>query len=232
MRFRFGRAAGELQRLEGAEANPDGDSHLVRGEARGEGTVWHPRIGAVVGVKALGVVAEQAVEAAMVTQQGLGRGGAEKEDALGRRERAERTEGQPEGRGSASEAGELGEERLRIRAGEHSQADVWLVVQGVEGGRKPGADAPLGRTLQPEEYASVTWTLDAPEDEAVSDKAERRRHRLRRLLQEAAAQAGAPTDDLAHALVVSRRTILRDMEVLAQAQQIRATRNRKDTNAS
>jgi hypothetical protein len=90
------------------------------------------------------------------------------------------------------------------------------------------ADAPLGRTLQPDEYVSITWTLDAPEDAAIADRAEQRRHRLRRLLREAGAQGAAPTDDdLAQALGVSRRTILRDMEALAHTQTMHVTRKRK-----
>jgi DNA-binding SARP family transcriptional activator len=93
-------------------------------------------------------------------------------------------------------------------------------------------DAPLGRTLQPDERITVQWTLDAPEDAAITDKAERRRHRLRRLLQQAEDQGGAPTDDdLAQALGVSRRTILRDMDALAHTQHARATRKRKGVGA-
>lgn len=76
-------------------------------------------------------------------------------------------------------------------------------------------DAPLGRTLRPDELVEVRWTMHAPDDEALEDPAERRRHRLRRLLEEAARRDAAPTDDdLAAALGVSRRTILRDMDVL------------------
>jgi predicted DNA-binding transcriptional regulator YafY len=45
----------------------------------------------------------------------------------------------------------------------------------------------------------------------VEDKAERRRLALRRLLREAEDQEAAPTDqDLAIALGVSRRTVIRD----------------------
>ena len=78
-------------------------------------------------------------------------------------------------------------------------------------------DAPLGRRLVDEEKTAVLWTIHAPEDEAIGNKTALRRHRLERLLREADAQHAAPTDDdLAQALAVSRRTILRDMEQLAQ----------------
>jgi DNA-binding SARP family transcriptional activator/tetratricopeptide (TPR) repeat protein len=89
-------------------------------------------------------------------------------------------------------------------------------------------DAPLGRALTAEEMVSVHWTINAPEDEAITSKSARRLHRLRRLLAEATAQGAAPTDDdLAQALGVSRRTILRDMAALAQAGLIFPTRRRK-----
>jgi DNA-binding SARP family transcriptional activator/DNA-binding transcriptional ArsR family regulator len=78
-------------------------------------------------------------------------------------------------------------------------------------------DAPTGRPLTSAERVQVTWTLEAPEDHRLAaDPGARRRQVLARLLQEAAAQGGAPTaTDLAQALGVSRRTILRDMRALA-----------------
>jgi DNA-binding SARP family transcriptional activator len=88
-------------------------------------------------------------------------------------------------------------------------------------------DAPLGRTLHAHEFVTVRWTVRAPEDDALADKAERRRQRLRRLLHEAELQGAAPTDDdLARALGVSRRTILRDILAVGRAQRP-ATRKRK-----
>jgi DNA-binding SARP family transcriptional activator/tetratricopeptide (TPR) repeat protein len=87
---------------------------------------------------------------------------------------------------------------------------------------------PLGRALTEADYVAVRWTVHAPADEAISDRSERRRFVLKRLLDEAAGQGAAPTDDdLAQALGVSRRTILRDMEALEQAGIKRATRKRK-----
>lgn len=90
--------------------------------------------------------------------------------------------------------------------------------------------APLGRTLAREERVEVMWTVAAPEDDTIADKTARRHERLRRLLAEAQAQNAAPTDDeLARALGVSRHTILRDMQALAQTGQPITTRRRKTT---
>lgn len=78
------------------------------------------------------------------------------------------------------------------------------------------ADAPLGRRLLPEETVKVIWTVHAPEDDLIADRTARRRAALIRLVQEAAAHDAIPTDqDLAAALGVSRRTILRDFKALA-----------------
>ena len=89
-------------------------------------------------------------------------------------------------------------------------------------------EAPLGRVLRPDEYVRVDWTISAPEDEAIADKAERRQYQLMRLLEQAENQNAAPTDeDLAQALGVSRRTILRDMQSLAQEIYRLPTRKRK-----
>lgn len=79
------------------------------------------------------------------------------------------------------------------------------------------ADAPTGRPLTPADRISVTWTLETPEDLRLASGPERRRNVLARLLVEAQAQGGAPTAaDLAQALDVSRRTILRDMQTLVE----------------
>lgn len=89
------------------------------------------------------------------------------------------------------------------------------------------ADVPLGRKLTDDDYVSVTWTLAALNDDAHETASERRRHVLKRLLAEAAAQCAAPTDsDLAAALGVSRRTILRDMKTLEQEGVALPTRRR------
>ena len=79
------------------------------------------------------------------------------------------------------------------------------------------------------EHVSVQWTVSAPEDDTIGDKAARRRYQLKRLLKEAERQNAAPTDDdLAKILGVSRRTILRDMQVLAQDIPRLPTRKRKN----
>lgn len=89
------------------------------------------------------------------------------------------------------------------------------------------ADVPLGRKLSEEDYVQVTWTIFAPEDDLLDQPVARRRHVLKRLLAEAEAQGAAPTDDdLARALGVSRRTILRDMEALARSGLTLPTRRR------
>ncbi len=88
--------------------------------------------------------------------------------------------------------------------------------------------APLGRPLRPDERVPVRWTVSAPEDDAIRGKTARRHHRLRRLLTEAESQGAAPTDDdLAQALGVSRRTILRDMQALHERTNVPPTRKRK-----
>jgi len=89
-------------------------------------------------------------------------------------------------------------------------------------------DAPLGSPRRASQEVVVQWTLDAPEDETIADKTARRQYRLRRLLAQAEQQDAAPTDaDLAAALRVSRRTILRDMQQLAHAGSPPVTRRRK-----
>lgn len=85
--------------------------------------------------------------------------------------------------------------------------------------RLPRADAPTGRALRDDEYVEIVWTIAVTEDDAIADKAERRRQRLRRLLAEAAAQGAAPTHaQLADALGVGVRTVERDVAALRSGQ--------------
>jgi biotin operon repressor len=97
--------------------------------------------------------------------------------------------------------------------------------------RLPQADAPTGRPLHEEEYASVTWTVAAPEDETLDEGPTRRQARLLRLLREAAAQGAAPTVGiLAAALDVSEPTVRRDLAALRRAGhpvQTRGSRGRR-----
>jgi hypothetical protein len=68
----------------------------------------------------------------------------------------------------------------------------------------------LGKQATP-----VTWTLREAQDCLITDDTARRRHILTRLMAQAAAHATVPThDQLAAALNVSRRTILRDLAAL------------------
>ncbi|MBX3059052.1 MAG: tetratricopeptide repeat protein [Anaerolineae bacterium] len=79
------------------------------------------------------------------------------------------------------------------------------------------ADVPSGRRLTSADYTAVTWTLYTVADELAASPAARRQQVIQRLLQEAAAQGAAATDDdLAQALGVSRRTILRDRRAIAR----------------
>ncbi len=93
--------------------------------------------------------------------------------------------------------------------------------------RLPRDDVPLGRALGDADLVTVRWTLVDPVDALQPDAATRRQTVLRRLVDEASAQGAAPTDDdLAEALGVSRRTVLRDAEALAAAGRPLATRAR------
>ena len=77
-------------------------------------------------------------------------------------------------------------------------------------------EAPVGRKLDDEEFCSVEWTVFAPQDNLIKTASERRLQVLTRLLHEAKQQGAASTDDdLAQALGVNRRTILRDMKILS-----------------
>ncbi len=95
------------------------------------------------------------------------------------------------------------------RLGRPSTARLWQTV------RLPSASAPTGRPLRNDEWVEVTWTIAAPEDDDFPDPAVQRRHRLLRLLRQAAEQSAAPTvAALADALGVATRTIKRDLAAL------------------
>ncbi|RZV46884.1 MAG: HTH domain-containing protein [Acidimicrobiia bacterium] len=79
-------------------------------------------------------------------------------------------------------------------------------------------DVPTGRPLQDADFVLVDWTVAAPEDDAIADPGERRRHRLRRLLAETEAHKAAATiPELALALGASARTVRRDLQALRLA---------------
>ncbi len=81
--------------------------------------------------------------------------------------------------------------------------------------RVANANAPCGRPLHPEEWTTVIWTVAAPSDASINDLVTRRRHRILRLLDEAAEQRAAPTiADLAAVLDASSATIRRDLAAL------------------
>jgi tetratricopeptide (TPR) repeat protein len=66
---------------------------------------------------------------------------------------------------------------------------------------------------------SITWTLRQVQDYLIEDETERRRSVLARLLAQAAAHEITPThDQLAGGLGVSRRTILRDLAAMQDAE--------------
>ncbi len=78
--------------------------------------------------------------------------------------------------------------------------------------RLPRVAAPPRGPIMDDDYVIVSWTIETPEDETIPGKVARRRHRLIRLLREAAQQGGVPTQqDLADALGVGLRTVERDM---------------------
>jgi hypothetical protein len=84
--------------------------------------------------------------------------------------------------------------------------------------RLPRIDAPAGRPPREEELVDVYWLPATSADETIPDKGERRRARLQRLLQTAAALGARPTIEyLAAALSVSRATIKRDLAALRRA---------------
>ena len=79
----------------------------------------------------------------------------------------------------------------------------------------PSIEAPIGRTLEPNEYETVTWTVSTPADWDHSVASTRRRNRISRLCAEAVEQeAVARIYDLATVLSVSERTIKRDLSEL------------------
>ncbi len=94
--------------------------------------------------------------------------------------------------------------------------------------RLPADSAPTGRSLRDDEHVEVTWTVAAPQDDDIVERVARRRHRILRLLRQAAEQSAAPNiGHLADALDVSARTIRRDLAALrAQGHEVRTRGSR------
>jgi tetratricopeptide (TPR) repeat protein len=77
------------------------------------------------------------------------------------------------------------------------------------------ADVSASRSPRDAEWVEVTWTVAVPEDDEIAGKVARRRHRLLRLLRQAAEQGAVPTvADLAAALDAGERTVKRDLAAL------------------
>jgi tetratricopeptide (TPR) repeat protein len=99
--------------------------------------------------------------------------------------------------------------------------------------RIASAQAPSGRALTDDEYVPVTWTISDPSDGTITDRLVQRRHRMLRLLAEAAEQGGSPTvADLADALQVATATVRRDLAALRDAGRNVATRGTRFGTAS
>ena len=92
------------------------------------------------------------------------------------------------------------------------------------------ADVPLGRRLREDDLVEVSWVLPdagAARLDGVPQRIAERRQRLLLLLEQARAAGAAPTDDqLAAALGVSRRTILRDVRAMVSVQPLPTRRRR------
>ncbi|MGB5758625.1 MAG: AAA family ATPase [Acidimicrobiales bacterium] len=105
-------------------------------------------------------------------------------------------------------------ERSWSRVPEHVEiaADYERRFVSTMAAQVPAIGAPMGRSLNSDDYVDVIWTIADPEDRKIEQPALRRQHRLRRLTVEAEQQGGsARISDLAKALAVSERTIKRDI---------------------
>ena len=81
----------------------------------------------------------------------------------------------------------------------------------------PKASAARGGRLANDQVIDVTWTVWHPDDHQITKKHSRRQHQLQRLCQEAEQQHAIPTvEALAKALMVSPKTVQRDMATLRQ----------------
>lgn len=96
--------------------------------------------------------------------------------------------------------------------------------------RIPRCDAPTGRELREDEWTEVLWTIETLEDQAIQNKANRRRQILARLQAEASQQIATPRiADYALVLKTSDVTIKRDLAMLKK-QGIHIKQRRKQKN--
>ncbi len=96
--------------------------------------------------------------------------------------------------------------------------------------RLPAADAPTGKVLESHELRTVRWTIEHPDDDKFEDEIERRRARLKRLIEEAQSNGARPSmDNLAEALSVSASTVRRDLDSLRAAGHSLPTRGKRET---
>lgn len=94
----------------------------------------------------------------------------------------------------------------------------------------PAANAPTGRPLDEQDLRLVNWTIEHPHDERFENEIDRRRARLRRLMEEASQCGAEPSmDHLANALSVSASTIRRDLDSLRTAGYFVRTRGQRNT---
>jgi hypothetical protein len=94
--------------------------------------------------------------------------------------------------------------------------------------RLAASAAPSGRTLGPDDYIDIEWTVHDPTDDLIADRITRRRTRLLRLMAEAAEKGAAPTvADLAAATESSSATVRRDLSALRNAGEQIATRGER-----
>lgn len=94
----------------------------------------------------------------------------------------------------------------------------------------PAANVPIGRPLEAEELRLVNWTIEHPQDERFESEIDKRRARLRRLLDEARRSGAQPSmEHLANALSVSASTIRRDLDSLRAAGHSVRTRGQRHT---
>jgi DNA-binding SARP family transcriptional activator/tetratricopeptide (TPR) repeat protein len=116
-----------------------------------------------------------------------------------------------------AEAGRDGAEQALRTLPAHRQLLAWQQRYEIQVERRslPLQGVPTGRPLAAHEMIEVDLRLSVPEDLDITDAAEQRRERLRRLAADAESQgAYLRVDDLAELLAVGQATIKRDLQRL------------------